>query len=71
MSTVVRVALLLGRRVRDRREASRRTQAEMARLAGIPRATWAHVESGRANPTLDTLLRVARTLDLGLDELVG
>jgi transcriptional regulator with XRE-family HTH domain len=39
------------------------TQAEACRRAGLPRATWGNVESGRAaNPRPETKLRVARAL---------
>jgi transcriptional regulator with XRE-family HTH domain len=39
------------------------TQAEACRRAGLPRATWSNVESGRAaNPRPETKLRVARAL---------
>lgn len=43
----------------------------MAKLAGVPRATWAHVESGGGNPTLGVLDRVATALQVTLEELVA
>ncbi len=38
------------------------SQAQLARLAGIPRATWSNLESGSANPTLAVLSSVAGAL---------
>lgn len=61
----------LAENVRTLREARGLTQAQMARLAGIPRPTWTHVESGTANPTLSVLLKVAEALHVRLDELLG
>jgi transcriptional regulator with XRE-family HTH domain len=61
----------LARNVRQLRESRSLTQQEMARLAGIPRATWSHLESGSANPTLSVLLRVAGALQVPLEELTA
>jgi len=52
-------------------EARGLTQQQMARLAGVPRATWAHLESGSANPTLSVLHRAAGALQVTLEELVS
>jgi transcriptional regulator with XRE-family HTH domain len=61
----------LGRNVRQLRELRGMTQEQMARLSGIPRATWGHVESGAANPTIAVLRRVALALQVPLEELVS
>ncbi|HEY4241594.1 MAG TPA: XRE family transcriptional regulator [Kofleriaceae bacterium] len=47
------------------------TQHQIAKLAGIPRATWTHLESGAANPTLAVLVKVAAALQVRLDELLA
>jgi transcriptional regulator with XRE-family HTH domain len=47
------------------------TQKQMAKLSGLPRATWANLESGSANPTLSVLHRVASALQVPLEELVA
>jgi transcriptional regulator with XRE-family HTH domain len=59
----------LGANVRQLREARGLTQGQMARLAGIPRATWGHLETGSANPTLAVLDKVAGALQVPLEEL--
>jgi XRE family transcriptional regulator, regulator of sulfur utilization len=53
------------------REGRGLTQAQVARLAGVPRATWGHLESGAGNPTLTVLVRVADALQISLDELLA
>lgn len=57
--------------VRMLREARGLTQSQMAKIAGVPRPTWAHLESGSANPTLAVLIKVAAALQVSLEELVG
>src|SRR5580692_8914057 len=52
------------------REARGLSQQQIAQIAGIPRATWTHLESGGANPTLAVLVKVANALQVRLDELL-
>ena len=47
------------------------TQAQMAKLAELPRATWANLESGAANPTLAVLDREATAFQVTIEELVA
>jgi len=61
----------LAANLRRLRETRRLTQQQAARLAGLPRPTWATLESGSANPTLLVLLRAAAALQVSLEELVG
>ena len=61
----------LGRNVRVLREARGLTQGQIAKLAGIPRATLAHLESGDGNPTLAVLSAVADAFQVTLEELVA
>ena len=58
----------LARNVRQLRSARGMTQAQVAKLAGLPRATWANLESTAANPTLSVLHRVAAALQVPLEE---
>jgi transcriptional regulator with XRE-family HTH domain len=57
--------------VRRLREARGLSQQQMARLSGIPRPTWAGLESGAANPTLSVLTRAAAALQVSIEELIG
>jgi len=65
------VAANLAENVRQLRDARGMSQAQMAKLAGIPRPTWTNIESGAANPTLAVLLKVAAALHVRLDELLA
>lgn len=60
----------LGANVRRCRELRGLSQAQMAKLAGVPRATWTHLESGAANPTLQVLIKAANALQVRLEELL-
>jgi transcriptional regulator with XRE-family HTH domain len=61
----------LGRNVKLLRDARGLTQAQMARLSELPRATWAHVETGAGNPTLAVLQKIARALQVSIEELIS
>lgn len=47
------------------------SQAQLASVLEIPRATLALLESGSANPTLELLTKLARGLKLSIDELTS
>jgi transcriptional regulator with XRE-family HTH domain len=70
MSTGKELSARLGRNIRMLREARSLTQSQIAKLAGIPRATLAHLESGEGNPTLAILSAVADAFQVSLEELV-
>src|ERR1700722_16421379 len=65
------VAGRLGSNIAQLREGRGLTQLQMARIAGVPRATWAHLESGSANPTLAVLNRAAAALQVSIEELIA
>jgi transcriptional regulator with XRE-family HTH domain len=66
----VPIAAHLAGNVRKLREARGLTQQQMSRLSGVPRPTWANLESGQANPTIAVLVRVADALQVRLEELI-
>src|SRR5882672_5640600 len=53
------------------RDARGLTQGQMAKLAGLPRATWTNLESGAANPTIIVLHRVSAALQISIEELIS
>lgn len=61
----------LARNIKTLRESRGLTQEQMSRVSGIPRATWGHLESGSANPTLSVLHRVALALQVPIEELTS
>lgn len=65
------LASRLAENLRALRDVRGITQAQLARLAAIPRQTIANLESGAANPTLAVLHGVAVALQVPLEELVA
>ena len=55
--------LMLLIKVRLRKKLS---QAKLAAMLNMPQSTIARIESGRGNPTLRTLLTIAKALDVDL-----
>jgi transcriptional regulator with XRE-family HTH domain len=58
---------VLGDRLRELRGA--RTQEDVADEALVAREYLSKVESGHRNPSLDVLARLARALDVSLEDL--
>lgn len=66
-----RIAQNLAANIRRLREARGLSQQQMADLSGVPRPTWANLESGDANPTISVLTKVADALQVGVQDLLG
>lgn len=65
------VAQNLANNMRQLREARGLTQQQVAAKAGVPRPTWANLESGASNPTLAVIVKVANALQVSVEELIG
>jgi DNA-binding XRE family transcriptional regulator len=61
---------LIGRRIRQLREAARMTQGELAAMAGIGRVTLVRIERGEQSPRYETLVALARAMGQPVAELV-
>ena len=55
---------MIGKSIKERRKTLRVTQAQLAEIAGISVNTLYKIERGQANPTLDTLTKIADTLGM-------
>ncbi|MBF0095854.1 MAG: helix-turn-helix transcriptional regulator [Magnetococcales bacterium] len=64
------ISNLVGMRIRALRGQRKKTQQQLADLAGIPRATLASVERDDANPSLAVVFKIATALGMTIDELV-
>ena len=61
----------LANNIRKLREAKELSQEKLARLADVANNTLIKMESGEnQNPTLDTLKKVAKALDVSVDDLI-
>ena len=61
----------LATNIRRLRESHNMSQQQIAKLSGIPRPTWASLETGTANPTLAVLTKAASALNVSIEELIG
>lgn len=55
--------------IRAHREESGLTQAELASRIGVTRQTLIAIEQGRYSPTLELAFQIARTFDVGIDDV--
>jgi transcriptional regulator with XRE-family HTH domain len=60
----------LGHNVRRIRQERHFSQGALARAAGLAKQTLANLESGAGNPTVESLLAVARALGVGVNWLL-
>lgn len=58
-------------RVRQRREARALSQVILAERAGLTRQSLSAIEAGRATPSVEVALRIARALDCRVEDLFG
>jgi len=57
----------LRQELRGIRKQLKLTQAELAQKASLPRTTITKIESGRYNPTINTLMTIASAMDKKLE----
>jgi len=62
----------LSKNIKKLREDKGLSQEKLARLADVANNTLIKMESGEnQNPTLETLKKVAKALEVSVDELIG
>ncbi|MFF9124339.1 helix-turn-helix domain-containing protein [Streptomyces sp. NPDC014889] len=64
-------AARIGQRIRETREHHNLTQEGVFLAVPMNRAHYQAIEAGRANPTLRTLLRIARAIGVDLADLMA
>lgn len=47
------------------------SQAQLAKLAGVPRSTLTNIESGSGNPSLQNLAKISSALQVRIEELLS
>lgn len=60
----------LGRNIRRIREQKKMSQGDICRATGFDRAQMSNIESGNGNPTLATIDKIAKALNVSSDELL-
>lgn len=62
--------MFIGAKIRELRLERGIRQNELARLAGISNTYLSDIENGRANPSVNTFLKIARVLDANCDGIL-
>jgi len=65
------MTIAIGDKVRELRKARGLLQEELAERAGVSTQTVRNVEAGRFNTKTETLVKIARALDVPVGELFG
>jgi transcriptional regulator with XRE-family HTH domain len=60
----------IGRRIRDARLDHNLTQEQVFLAVPMNRKFYQEIEAGQANPSLDTLLRIARVIGVTISDLL-
>lgn len=61
----------ISKNIKQLREKKGLSQEKLARLADVANNTIIKIESGKNdNPTLDTLKKIAKALDISVDDLI-
>ena len=71
VDTMSPTARQFGKRLRTLREAAGRSQADVAKRAGLSRVFVNQLEAGTRDPSLSTLTRLAKALGVTLAELLA
>lgn len=71
MSESIKMPSVFGDSLRKAREEKGLSQAELAEKAGLQPSAISHFESGRRSPSFDNLKRLADSLSVTVDFLLG
>lgn len=63
------ISTKVGTRIRLLREARNLSQQDLADLCNFDKGDMSKIESGKANPTLKTLLKISQALELNISDL--
>lgn len=60
---------MIGARLKEIRGSKGITQEQLSEMVGINPKYLSSIERGKENPTLNTILKLAETLDVGLNDI--
>ena len=61
----------IGEKIKAARIAARMTQADLAKILGVAYQNIGQWESGKRNPKLDTIIKIAEALGVRIEDLMG
>lgn len=69
MATIDQIYKEIGKRIIKARNAKNMSQEKLATESGIDRSHMGFIEQGRRKPTLSTLFKVSKALNISLEQL--
>lgn len=64
-----RLSINIGNRIKILRESKNMSQQDLADLCNFDKGDMSKIESGKANPTIKTLLKISLALEVKIGEL--
>ncbi|MCR4925548.1 MAG: helix-turn-helix transcriptional regulator [Clostridiales bacterium] len=62
---------MFGEMLKQLRKQCSYTQAEISKILGIDRSTYAYYESEKTQPNIETIIKIARVYNITTDSLLG
>jgi DNA-binding XRE family transcriptional regulator len=59
----------VGNKIKQHRHKNNITQSDLAIECNFEKATMSRIESGKSNPTMRTLIKISKALDIHISEL--
>jgi transcriptional regulator with XRE-family HTH domain len=66
-----KVSKFLAENIISLRKTRGHSQGDLAKLANLPRSTVTYLESGSANPSLNNLIKISKSLGVKMEELLS
>lgn len=71
MMTEFELYEILGKKIKTIRLQKKISQTTLAEQSNLPKASMSRIESGQSNPTVKTLARICKALNVQLSDLFG
>ncbi|HBM3881800.1 TPA: helix-turn-helix domain-containing protein [Listeria monocytogenes] len=62
---------MFGNRLKQLRKNNNKTQEDISRILGISRGAYSHIENGRNEPDMETIVKLANIFEVSTDYLLG
>ncbi|EDN8267494.1 helix-turn-helix domain-containing protein, partial [Listeria monocytogenes] len=62
---------MFGNRLKQLRKNNNKTQEDISKILGISRGAYSHIENGRNEPDMETIVKLADIFEVSTDYLLG
>ncbi|AAY52819.1 gp33 [Listeria phage A500] len=62
---------MFGNRLKQLRKNTNKTQEDISKILGISRGAYSHIENGRNEPDMETIVKLANIFEVSTDYLLG